>query len=82
LAAGNVWSNLYVMVAVIPNDGGNLKVPSVGRTSRWTAVCLENTVVEQYRVEAKRSEAYRVRQNVDELVIDASFAHLMKVALS
>jgi len=79
-ASGNVWSNLYALLAVIPNDGANLKVPAVGRTCRWNADCPENTVVEQYRVEPKRSEAYRVRQNVDELLIDASFGHLLKVA--
>ena len=39
----------------------------------------ENATVEQYRDDAARSDIFRVRQHVDELIIDPYFAHLMKV---
>jgi hypothetical protein len=40
----------------------------------------ENAVVEQYRAEEIRSDIFRVRQHVDEMVIDPYFAHLLKIA--
>ena len=40
----------------------------------------EGETVEQYRDDASRSDIFRVRQHVDEIVIDPYFAHLMKVA--
>ena len=74
----DIWSDDYAMVAVI-GEGQRLADPSVGRTFLWTADSPENATVEQYRDNPARSDIFRVRQHVDEIVIDPYFAHLMKV---
>ncbi len=76
---GDIWNASYVMAAVIGSPE-RLSDPSVGRTFLWTADSPENATVEQYRDDASRSDIFRVRQHVDEIVIDPYFAHLMKVA--
>jgi len=78
-SSSKVWADNYAMLAVTAPDGVNLKMPCVARTMLWTEDSGSNVVVEQYREESRRSDAFRVRQNVDELVIDASYAHLLKV---
>ena len=75
----DIWSDDYAMLAVLATDGQNLAQPSMGRTFLWVTDSPENTVVEQYRDEQHRSDIIRVRQHVDELVIDPFFAHLLKV---
>jgi len=76
---GDIWNASYAMVAVI-GDANRLSDPSVGRTFLWASDSPENATVEQYRDDASRSDIFRVRQHVDEIVIDPYFAHLMKVA--
>ncbi len=76
--SADVWSDDYAMVAVIGNSD-RLSDPSMGRTFLWTQDSPENATVEQYRDDAARSDIFRVRQHVDEIVIDPYFAHLMKV---
>ena len=76
---GDIWNASYAMVAVI-GDANRLSDPSVGRTFLWSSDSPENATVEQYRDDASRSDIFRVRQHVDEIVIDPFFAHLMKVA--
>lgn len=76
-----VWSNLYAMVAVTAKTE-SLTEPCVGRTMLWAADSPTNVVVEQYRNEARRSDVFRVRHHVDELVFDPYYAHLLKVATS
>ena len=75
----DIWNASYAMVAVI-GDANRLSDPSVGRTFLWSSDSPENATVEQYRDDASRSDIFRVRQHVDEIVIDPFFAHLMKVA--
>ncbi len=76
--SADVWSDDYAMVAVIGNSD-RLSDPSMGRTFLWTQDSPENATVEQYRDDAARSDIFRVRQHVDEIIIDPYFAHLMKV---
>lgn len=77
--SGDIWNPSYAMVAVI-GDPNRLSDPSVGRTFLWTSDSPENATVEQYRDDASRSDIFRVRQHVDEIVVDPYFAHLMKIA--
>jgi len=77
--SANIWNDDYAMVGVIAEDGQNLVLPSVGRTFLWIADSPDNATVESYRDEVHRSDVFRVRQNVDEKIIDAYFAHLMQV---
>lgn len=76
--SADVWSDDYAMVAVI-GASERLSDPSMGRTFLWNQDSPENATVEQYRDDAARSDIFRVRQHVDEIVIDPYFAHLMKV---
>jgi hypothetical protein len=74
----DIWSDDYAMVAVI-GEGQRLSDPTLGRTFLWTADSPENATVEQYRDNPARSDIFRVRQHVHEMIIDPYFAHLMKV---
>ena len=76
--SADVWSDDFAMVAVI-GASERLSDPSMGRTFLWTQDSPENATVEQYRDDAARSDIFRVRQHVDEIVIDPYFAHLLKV---
>ncbi len=78
-SGSDIWSDDYAMVALIAENENNLAEPCVGRSMLWIGDSPENTTVEQYREDPIRSDIFRVRQNVDELVIDKYFAHLMKV---
>ncbi len=77
--AADVWSSLYAMLAVVAEDAQNLAQPAIARTMLWTEDSPENALVEQYRDDAIKSDIFRVRHSVDEILIDAPFAHLMKV---
>jgi len=79
-SGADVWSPLYAMLAVIAEDSQNLAQPCIGRSMLWTEDSPENALVEQYRDEEIKSNIYRVRHSVDELIIDPSFAHLLKVS--
>ena len=77
--SADIWSDDFAMLAVIASDAQRLVQPAVGRTFLWVEDSPENAVVESYREEPLRSDIFRVRHHVDELVIDPFFAHLMKV---
>jgi len=74
----DIWSDDYCLVAVV-GEGQRLSDPSTGRTFLWTADSPENATVEEYRDNPARSDIFRVRQHVHEMIIDPYFAHLMKV---
>lgn len=76
--AADVWSATYAMVAVVAT-GDSMSTPCLGRTVLWTPDSPENATVEEYRDEPTRSTIFRVRQTTHEKVIDASFAHLLKI---
>lgn len=77
--AADIWSDDYAMVARIVTDANDFTQPGIGRSFQWIADCPENITVEQYREEELRSDIFRVRQHVDEVICDAYFGHLMKV---
>lgn len=77
--SADIWSDDYAMVALIAADGQDLSQPCIGRTFLWQPDSPDNAVVEQYRAEEIRSDVYRVRQHVDEMIIDEYFGHLLKV---
>ncbi|MFA5143971.1 MAG: major capsid protein [Candidatus Omnitrophota bacterium] len=77
-ASADIWNDDYAMLAVI-DASQRLSSPSLGRTFLWTLDSPDNATVEQYRDDAARSDIFRVRQHVDEHIIDPYFAHLLKV---
>ncbi len=74
----DVWTDDYAMVAVIPDAGAPLTSPCIGRTFLWTQDSEELTV-EMYREEQSRGDVVRARHHLDEVIIDASFGHLLKI---
>jgi hypothetical protein len=78
--SGDIWSDTYVLLALVIGDGQDLSQPGLGRTFLWISDSPENAVVEQYRAEEIRSDIFRVRQHVDEMIIDPYFGHLLKIA--
>jgi len=77
----NLWSNLYAMVAVV-SDAGPAPTPGIGRTPLWTPDSPSSLVIESYYEPERRQEIYRCRHDVDELIVDKYFGHLMKIALA
>ena len=78
-SGADVWSDDYALLAVVAKNAENLQEPAIARTILWTEDSPENTVVEQYREESKKSDIFRVRHHVDELIIDPYFGHMLKV---
>jgi len=74
-----VWDAKYAMVAVTADAGQAMTEPCIGRTLMWAEDAADLTVTESYREEQARGEIYRVRQNVQEKIFDAPFAHLMRI---
>lgn len=80
-----IWSSTYAMVARVATSN-SLDEPCIGRTFVWTDMDpaggggLAEVTVEQYREERKDSDIFRARSYCDELIFDASYAHLMKIA--
>lgn len=74
----DIWSNSYAMVARIATTN-SIKEPCVGRTWMWTSDSPSNTVIEEYRDETVRSDVFRARHFVDEMVLDKAYAHLMQI---
>ena len=75
----DVWSATYAMIARIA-ESNDLTEPCIGRTLLWSADSPDNATAEEYREEQTRSNIFRVRQHVDEVVFDANYGHLLKIA--
>lgn len=72
-----IWDDKYILLARVSGGGPNLRDPCIGRTFLWTGDSPQNVVVESYRDEDKRSDAYRVRHNVDEALVFAGAGYLL-----
>jgi hypothetical protein len=79
-ASADAWSNRYAMICRVA-ETEDLAEPCIGRTLLWSADSADNATVEEYREEQTRSWVYRCRQNVDEVVFDANFGHLLQIAV-
>ena len=64
----DLWSYEYAMLTII-GSGGDIMEPCLGRTFLWTEDSAENTLVESYREEDRRSDIIRVRHNTQERLI-------------
>lgn len=69
-----IWGNTYVWVGLV--SSGNPMAGGAGRTVTWNADGGLFTS-EMYRDEVRRSDVVRVRQNVDEKVVDATSGELI-----
>ncbi len=78
-SGADVWTDVHVMVGVVCDDGAPLSEPCLGRTFLWTPDSPTDSVAEMYREEQSRGDVLRVRQNVDELLLDKNFGHLLDV---
>jgi hypothetical protein len=73
----DIWDDEYVGLFAVSGGGNDLREPVVGRTFLWTGDSPGILVTEQYREEQKRSNVYRVRQNVDEAFIFQGAGYLL-----
>ncbi|MCP4639437.1 MAG: hypothetical protein GY851_03340 [bacterium] len=76
----DIWDDEYCMIAKTANEGAQLTEPCVGRTFVWSGdapVEAGGVIVEQYRDERVRGDVFRSRMHSDELIFDASYAHLL-----
>lgn len=72
-----IWSDEYAMVAKVATTN-DFREPCVGRIFHWPGDGSDiDGMVEQYRDETVRSDIYRVRHDVDEIVLYAQAAHLL-----
>lgn len=63
----DIWSNEYGAL-IKTNASMDIKAPCVGRTFLWTEDSPEQAITEEYREENIRSDVYRVRHNVGEVL--------------
>jgi hypothetical protein len=75
----DIWTDDFAMVAIVAEDNAPLTTPCIGRTFLWTQDSPSPVTVEQYREEQSRGDVIRARHHVDEVIIDASFGHLLKI---
>lgn len=78
-SSSDIWSDDYVLAAIVAENPLDLTQPSIGRTFLWNAETPENLTAEQYREPEINSDIFRVRQYTDEQLIDVYFGHLIKV---
>mgnify|MGYP002700521347 FL=1 len=78
-SASNIWGNTYVWVGKVAS--GDFSNQGAGRTLIWNKEG-GTFVTETYRVEERRSNAVRVRQNTAEKIIDGAAGTLITTSYS
>lgn len=80
-SSSTTWSSLYCWVGRVALDGESLDTPCVGRSPVFTGDVPDGGpfIVEQYREESARSNVYRIRQTMDELVYNEYLGFLITV---
>ena len=73
----DIWDDEYFGLYKVSGGGQELREPVVGRTFLWTGDSPQMLVTEQYREEKKRSNIYRVRNNVAEAFIFQGAGYLL-----
>lgn len=76
-STSSIWGTEYGLICKIAEQGWNPKEPCVGRSMIWTADSPSNIVVEQYREEQTRSDIYRARHHVDEVLVFKAAGYLL-----
>lgn len=74
----DVWTDDYAMIARVATPGARLSAPGIGRTIHWAKFDVARRIV-QYREEQTMGDIFRELESVDELIIDASCGHLLKI---
>lgn len=72
----DIWSDEYAMLCTIAG-GRDLRAPRIGSTFRWTADSPDEVNTESYREEQTRATILRVRNYVDEKILDTSVCYLL-----
>lgn len=72
-----IWSDEYAMICRIAT-GQDMREPGIGRTFHWSedGSSIGGTI-EQYREDSIRSDVYRVRHDVDEVIMYKEAGHLL-----
>lgn len=67
----DIWDDEYAYL-FLTSDSPDMSIPRLGNVFRWDADCADNALVETYRDEKVRSNIVRVRQFVDEKVVNVA----------
>lgn len=85
-SAGNVWGSSYAMVASVASGPSAPELEAcIGRTFVWTESTNPEDLAERlievirYREDQTESDIVKASQNVDEVLFDASYGHLLKI---
>lgn len=78
-SGADIWTDDYALVACVADEGAPLTTPCIGRTFLWTQDSPTDIVMEMYREEQSRGDVVRARHHLDEVIIDPSFGHLLKI---
>lgn len=73
----DVWSDDYAMIC--RRSTGSPKEGGLGKTLLWTDESPDIVNVDQYREEQTKSDIFRVRHYVDELIFDKYCGYLIKI---
>lgn len=74
-----VWSDDYIMVCRVAEQGAPPSTPCVARSQRWTIESPDELVVEQYYEPQTLRDKLRARNDVGEKIMDKFQAHLVQV---
>jgi len=74
-----VWSDDYVLVCRVAEQGAPPSTPCVARSQRWVLESPEEMVIEQYYEPQTLRDKLRARNDVGEKVMDVFEAHLLQV---
>lgn len=75
-----IWGNAITAgspLAMICKTHNSLSDPGIGLIPHWTTDAPQLFTMETYWDEDRRANVYRCRQQVDEVIHDASFGHLL-----
>lgn len=67
----DTWDDEYAYL-FLTSDSPNMVIPRCANVFRWDADCADNALVETYRDETIRSNIVRVRQHVDEKIVNVA----------
>lgn len=75
-SSADLWDDEYSYL-FLASDSPDMSIPRLGNVFRWASDCPENALVETYRDESIRSNIVRVRQHVDEKIVNVQCGILL-----
>lgn len=80
-SGSDLWDDEYAYL-FFKSESSDMSIPRLGNVFRWDSDCADNALVETYRDEPRRSNVVRVRQHVDEKIVNVQCGILITNAYS